>query len=127
MEVGFDFLKLFLFRPVYISNPSWPVHKNMANFFGFTSIGYPYFNFMTLEKDIPAMMDCLLKADEGSIVILQPCAHNPTGADPTEEEWKQIAALMKQKNLVPFFDCAYQGFASGDTEKDVWPIRYFVE
>ncbi len=83
MELGLNFLKLFLFRHVYISNPSWAGHKSIANSFGFTTIDYPYFNFVTLEKDIPAMMDCLLKADEGSIVILHPCAHNPTGDDPT--------------------------------------------
>ena len=63
----------------------------------------------------------------GSIVLLHACAHNPTGVDPTFEEWKQIAAVMKKNNLIPFFDSAYQGFASGDLEKDASPIRYFIE
>ncbi len=49
------------------------------------------------------------------------------GVDPTQSEWKQIAAVMKEKSLLPYFDSAYQGFASGDLEKDSWAIRYFVE
>ena len=59
--------------------------------------------------------------------MLQACGHNPTGIDPTEEQWKKIAQIMKKKKLNPFFDLTYQGFASGDMEKDAWPVRYFFE
>lgn len=59
--------------------------------------------------------------------LLHACAHNPTGCDPTMEEWKQISQAMKAKNHLAFFDCAYQGFASGDAEKDAAAIRLFVE
>lgn len=62
----------------------------------------------------------------GSIVLLHACAHNPTGVDPTEPQWKQIAAVMKKNSLIPFFDSAYQGFATGCLERDAWPIRYFI-
>ncbi|XP_035229518.1 aspartate aminotransferase, cytoplasmic-like, partial [Stegodyphus dumicola] len=65
-------------------------------------------------------------APEDSAIILHACAHNPTGVDPTQEQWKQIADLMERKKLFPFFDCAYQGFASGDLVKDSWAVRYFV-
>lgn len=54
-------------------------------------------------------------------------AHNPTGVDPTHDDWKKIAEVMKTRNLIPYFDSAYQGFASGDIIKDAWPIRYFTE
>jgi aspartate aminotransferase len=54
-------------------------------------------------------------------------AHNPTGIDPTQDDWKKIAEVMKKRNLVPYFDTAYQGFATGDLIKDAWPIRYFTE
>lgn len=47
-------------------------------------------------------------------------------SDPTQEQWKQIAEIVKRKNLFPFFDSAYQGFASGDPDKDAWAVRYFV-
>lgn len=72
------------------------------------------------------MIQFLEKGIAGSIVLLHACAHNPTGVDPTEAEWKQIAEVMKRNNLIPFFDSAYQGFATGDLEKDAWPIRHFA-
>lgn len=50
---------------------------------------------------------------EKSIILLHACAHNPTGVDPKPEQWKELSALIKKKNLFPFFDMAYQGFASG--------------
>jgi aspartate aminotransferase, cytoplasmic len=53
--------------------------------------------------------------------------HNPTGVDPTESQWKQIATVMRQRKLFPFFDCAYQGFASGNLAQDNFAIRYFIE
>jgi aspartate aminotransferase len=59
--------------------------------------------------------------------LLHACAHNPTGSDPTQDDWKKIAEVMRKKKLVPYFDSAYQGFASGDIIKDAWPIRYFEQ
>lgn len=73
------------------------------------------------------MLDTLKNAPRASIVILQTCAHNPTGIDPTQEEWKQIATVIRHRGHFPFFDCAYQGFASGDLTRDAWACRYFVE
>ena len=73
------------------------------------------------------MLDSLKKATPGSIVLLHVCAHNPTGVDPTQDQWKQICEVMKANSLIPFFDSAYQGFASGSLEKDIWPVKYFLE
>lgn len=58
-------------------------------------------------------------------MLLHGAAHNPTGLDPTKKEWKQIAAAIKLNNLFPFIDTAYQGFATGDPERDAWAVRYF--
>ncbi|KAM9314290.1 aspartate aminotransferase, cytoplasmic-like [Pholidichthys leucotaenia] len=66
------------------------------------------------------------KAPEHSIFVLHACAHNPTGTDPTQEEWKKIAEIMKTRKLFAFFDSAYQGFASGCLDRDAWAIRFFV-
>ena len=60
------------------------------------------------------------------MVILHACAHNPTGIDPSFEQWKAIADLIEERKLFTFFDCAYQGFASGDLENDSKSVRYFV-
>ena len=59
--------------------------------------------------------------------MLHACAHNPTGIDPTPEQWAQISDIVKEKGLFPFFDMAYQGFASGSTTKDAFAVRHFVE
>ena len=77
-------------------------------------IEYPYYNPKTRGSNIPAMIKFLENAVAGSLVLLHVCAHNPTGVDPTPAEWKQIAQVMKKNNLIPFFDSAYQGFATGD-------------
>lgn len=73
------------------------------------------------------MINGLDSAPDGSIIVLHACAHNPTGVDPTKEQWEQIAKTIRAKKHFPFFDSAYQGFASGDLNKDAWAIRYFVD
>lgn len=73
------------------------------------------------------MKKAIADAPEHSIILLHACAHNPTGVDPTQEQWKELAVLLREKSHFPFFDCAYQGFASGDLAKDAWAVRYFVE
>jgi len=72
------------------------------------------------------MLSSIKSAPEGAIILLHACAHNPTGVDPTQDQWKEIAKVMKQRHQLPFFDTAYQGFASGSLSKDGWAIRYFV-
>ncbi|KAA1139023.1 aspartate transaminase aat1 [Puccinia graminis f. sp. tritici] len=65
-------------------------------------------------------------APDRSIILLHACAHNPTGVDATQEQWKQIAQVIKEKGHFSFFDMAYQGFASGDVDRDAFAPRYFV-
>ena len=72
------------------------------------------------------MKKAISEAPDRSIILLHACAHNPTGVDPTQDQWKELAVLLKEKSHFPFFDCAYQGFASGDLAKDAWAVRYFV-
>merc|ERR1712072_290188 len=62
----------------------------------------------------------------GSVVLLHACAHNPTGVDPTPAQWSGIADVCQAKGHLPFFDCAYQGYATGDLAKDREPVRMFV-
>lgn len=77
--------------------------------------------------DCDGLLSTLKSAEQGSIILLHACAHNPTGVDPSEDQWKQIAEIMREKKLFPFFDCAYQGFASGSLSQDNFAIRYFIE
>lgn len=61
-----------------------------------------------------------------SIILLHACAHNPTGVDPTPEQWTELSDIVKEKGHFPFFDMAYQGFASGSTTRDAFAVRHFV-
>ncbi|KAG2228727.1 aspartate aminotransferase [Thamnidium elegans] len=111
----------------YISNPTWANHRSIFSLVGFEVEEYPYWNPQTRGLDYEGLLQSLRDAPQGSIFVLHPCAHNPTGVDPTQEQWKGIAKIMQERDLFPFFDCAYQGFASGDLDKDAWAVRYFVE
>lgn len=72
------------------------------------------------------MIEDLRNAPEESVITLHACAHNPTGCDPNQEQWKQIFVVIKDRKLFPFFDAAYQGFATGEINKDAWAVRYFA-
>ncbi|KAI9732561.1 MAG: Aspartate aminotransferase, cytoplasmic [Cirrosporium novae-zelandiae] len=113
-------------QPVYFSNPTWANHNQIFSNVHLPIKTYPYFSPQTRGLDFDGMLSTISSAPEGSIILLHACAHNPTGVDPTRDQWKQIARVVRQRKHFPFFDCAYQGFASGDLENDAWAIRYFV-
>ncbi|KAL1970320.1 hypothetical protein VTN77DRAFT_5480 [Rasamsonia byssochlamydoides] len=126
-HVGAMFLAQHL-KPkhVWISSPSWPNHQTIWELQGVPRMSYPYFDAVTRSFDFEGMMRTLeAEAQEGDVVVLHACAHNPTGIDPTKEQWKAIADLCQRKGLFPFFDSAYQGFASGSVAEDSWAVRYF--
>jgi aspartate aminotransferase len=113
---------------VYSSEPTWENHRLVFINAGFKEYrSYRYWNPTGKNLDIDNMLADLKAAPENSVIILHACAHNPTGVDPTKEQWKQIAEVVKEKKLFPLFDSAYQGFASGDLDNDAWAVRYFVE
>lgn len=112
---------------VYLSNPTWANHHAIFKNVGIAPVEYPYYDPKTIGLDFAGFTRTLNEAPEKSVFLLHACAHNPTGVDPTPEQWKEIAGLMKKKQHYAFFDCAYQGFASGDLDKDAWAVRYFVE
>jgi len=88
---------------------------------------YRYYDKNTVGLDFEGLKADLEGAPEKSVVILHACAHNPTGVDPTKEQWKELAELFKKKQHFAFFDMAYQGFASGDVDGDAFAPRYFVD
>ncbi|VVC97577.1 unnamed protein product [Leptidea sinapis] len=88
---------------------------------------YRYWDPKRRAFDFEGMVEDLSGAPENSVILLHACAHNPTGIDPTREQWEKIADVMEQRKLFPFFDSAYQGFASGDLDRDAWAVRYFVQ
>nr|CAD7461644.1 unnamed protein product [Timema tahoe] len=113
---------------VYISVQSWDNHDRVFRMAGFTTVlNYKYWSDVTKSLDITGLLEDLSKAPENAVVVLQPSAHNPTGSDPSREQWARIADVIQERNLFPFFDTPYQGFASGDLDEDMWPVRYFAE
>ncbi|KAI0444285.1 PLP-dependent transferase [Xylaria telfairii] len=129
VHLGALFLARFFpgVKKVYVSNPTWVNHNQIFSNVGISVAQYPYFSQQTKGLDFDGMKAAISAAPERSIILLHACAHNPTGVDPTLDQWKEIAALIKEKNHFPFFDSAYQGFASGDLKKDNAAVRYFVE
>ncbi len=87
---------------------------------------YPYYDPQTIGLAFNPFIETLKNAAPRSVFLIHACAHNPTGVDPTREQWGQIAEVMLEKGHFAFFDCAYQGFASGDLDNDAWAVREFV-
>ena len=131
MHLGGLFLSRFYPRPakqpILLSSPTWANHNQIFTNVQLPIQTYPYFHPKTKGLDLEGMLAAIEKAAEGSIVLLHACAHNPTGVDPTMEQWKQIADVVQRRRHFPFFDCAYQGFASGDLARDAGAVRLFVE
>ena len=89
--------------------------------------GCRYYKPETKGLDFEGMCEDLKQIAAGSVVLLHACAHNPTGVDPDPSQWEAIAEIIKERNAIPFFDSAYQGYASGDLEKDAFAVRLFEQ
>jgi aspartate aminotransferase len=126
LRIGLDFLYRNGFRTAYVSAPTWGNHDGILQTVGFEVRKYRYWSKEKLALDIDGLIADLEAAPEKSVVILHACAHNPTGCDPTHEQWIRISDVCKSRQLVPFFDLAYQGFSTGDLDQDAWAIRYFA-
>ncbi|KAI9799349.1 MAG: Aspartate aminotransferase, cytoplasmic [Piccolia ochrophora] len=130
VHLGALFLSKFYQLPssgaVYFSAPTWANHNQIFSNVNLPIKTYPYFSASTKGLDFAGMKDALHAAPDRSIILLHACAHNPTGVDPTRDQWRELAELMRAKNHFPFFDCAYQGFASGSLSNDAWPVQYFI-
>nr|QMX78322.1 chloroplast aspartate aminotransferase [Cichorium intybus] len=111
---------------ILISSPTWGNHKNIFNDARVPWSEYRYYDPKTVGLDFDGMIEDIKAAPEGSFVLLHGCAHNPTGIDPTPQQWEKIADVIQEKNHFPFFDVAYQGFASGSLDEDASSVRLFA-
>jgi len=116
------------FDVCYVSNPTWGNHKGIFKAVGFKEIReYRYWDAASKSLDINGMIEDLKNAPENAVVILHAVAHNPTGVDPTKEQWNTIYQTCADKKLFVVMDNAYQGFATGDLDEDAWAVRFFAE
>lgn len=127
LRIGADLLhKLLPHATIAISNPSWENHRAVFGAAGFEVVDYTYFDAATHGVDFDGMLADLGKLRPGTVVLLHACCHNPTGADLTVAQWKQVAELLKDRQLFPFIDMAYQGFDKGISE-DGAAVRIIAE
>ena len=127
LKVGADFIKRL--KPgsqVAISDPSWENHRGLFEGAGFPVVNYPYYNPETRGVNFVAMKEFLLLMPTDSVIVLHACCHNPTGADMSTEQWQEVVKVCQSKNLIPFLDMAYQGFADGIFEDGI-AVRLFAQ
>ncbi len=123
LRIGSDFLhQQNVATTVWISDPTWANHYQIAQAAGLKFERYPYYDRVNHCLAFDRMMDTLSQAKEGDVVLLHGCCHNPTGIDPTAEQWEQIAVFLKEHKLLPFIDFAYQGIGHG-LEEDAAGLR----
>lgn len=126
LRTGAEFLTRNLHTPIYIPDPTWGGHNIVFTYAGFDIFKYPYYDFKTHRLDFSGFYKACEKMAPRSVVLLHACAHNPSGIDPAKEQWRELSYIFKQKELIPFFDFAYQGFKDS-LEEDAYPIRLFAE
>ncbi|KAL5022782.1 hypothetical protein ScPMuIL_001937 [Solemya velum] len=128
LRIGAAFLSKYYekSKTVYLPSPSWGNHTPIFKHSGLDTGSYTYYDPKTCGFNFKGALDDISKIPEGSVILLHACAHNPTGVDPKPEQWKELSQLIKKRKLFPFFDMAYQGFASGDITKDAFALRQFI-
>ncbi|NBI42211.1 aminotransferase class I/II-fold pyridoxal phosphate-dependent enzyme [[Haemophilus] felis] len=111
---------------VWISTPTWPNHNAIFNAVGMTIREYRYYDAENKKLDWDNLIADLSNADDGDMVLLHGCCHNPTGIDPTPEQWQILAEMSAKQGWLPLFDFAYQGLANG-LEEDAVGLRTFAK
>ncbi|EWM21138.1 aspartate aminotransferase [Nannochloropsis gaditana] len=128
LRVGFEFLRRMIPDPVvYLPSHTWGNHLKVLQESGFEDVRkYRYYDAARLSLDSEGMCADLSAAPPGAIVLLHTSGHNPVGFDPSVSDWERLAELCKEKDLLPFFDNAYQGYTSGSLEEDAFSVRFFA-
>jgi aspartate/tyrosine/aromatic aminotransferase len=111
---------------LFLSNPTWPNHHNIFKTLRFQVGIYPYYDVERHQIDFEKMLSFVNTIPPQSVLVLHAACHNPTGADLTTEQWEELAEVCMKRKILPFFDCAYQGFGRGLNE-DVASIQIFAK
>ncbi|WP_165447500.1 amino acid aminotransferase [Pseudomonas mucidolens] len=111
-------------RGVWLSNPTWPIHESIFAKAGLKVSHYPYVDSDN-RLDVAAMLATLTNVPKGDVVLLHACCHNPSGFDLSRDDWRQVLEIVRERQLLPLIDFAYQGFGDG-LEQDAWAVRLFA-
>lgn len=104
-HLGATLLSKFVKR-VWIPEQTWANHHQIWSCLSIPRVTYPYYDSHTRRIAFKELLAKLETAEEGEVVILHACCHNPTGVDPTREQWIELCKFMTRKRLIPFFDAA---------------------
>jgi len=126
LRVAGEFLSQEVGKIIYIPDPTWINHIGVFSRCGMDIRTYPHWNNESHGMYFDGLCKVVEEMPSGSIMLLHGCCHNPTGIDPSHEQWKELSAMLKERDIFPLFDFAYQGFGEG-VEEDAWAIRYFVD
>ncbi|KAL8274629.1 hypothetical protein Esti_001458 [Eimeria stiedai] len=130
LRVAADFIASFLpnCKCVYLSKPTWSNHHNIFGLAAGLDIReYRYWDPATKGVEFEGLLEDLEEAPLTSVLVLHACAHNPTGVDITEAQWAEVLKVCDRRHLLPVIDLAYQGFATGDLERDALAVRMFAD
>ncbi len=123
LRIGSDFIKQQnVATTVWISDPTWANHYQIVTSACLKFERYPYYDRVTHGLAFDRMLETLAQAREGDVVLLHACCHNPTGVDPTVEQWEKIADFLAEEKLRAFIGFGYQGLGRGG-EEDAAAVR----
>lgn len=126
LRIGAEFLSKISRTTIFLPQPSWSNHKQVFERAGLNIGSYPYYNDETSNLDFGGMCRAIKNMPPKSAILLHGCCQNPTGLDPTFEEWQELSNLIERQNVIPFFDIAYQGFGT-DLDEDARAVRLFAD
>lgn len=126
LRLGAEFLVDLGVKSAAISSPTWANHQSLMKSGGLEVKQYTYYDATQKDIDFEGMVDSIKKLPPNSAILMHSCCHNPTGYDPSEEQWQILSRTIKECQLFPFFDCAYQGFKNS-LDGDAYPIRLFAQ
>ena len=110
---------------VWVSEPTWNNHAPLLGGAGLTLKPYAYYDAESHSIRFDEMLSTLRAAPKGDVVLLHACCHNPSGLDPSQDQWREIADVVVERELLPFIDMAYQGFAQ-DLDADAFAVRHMA-
>ena len=111
---------------VFVGTPTWPNHPPIINSVRLQMVDYPYYErgqgIIRFEDMIAALED----GEPGDVALLHGCCHNPTGADLSEDQWREVVRVVSDRGLTPLIDIAYQGFGRG-LDEDAFGVRLMLD
>jgi aspartate/tyrosine/aromatic aminotransferase len=111
---------------VFLGTPTWPNHPPIVQAVGLEAVEYPYYERGQAAIRFEDMIEALESAGPGDVALLHGCCHNPTGADLSEDQWREVARVVRDRDLIPFVDIAYQGFGRG-LDEDAFGVRLMLD